>query len=81
MISAATALPATSAAGMTQVAMVSESMAKNDGTYFKLLSANVVTLSECGRCQAFVTVGPKPSTLTMAASTAAWSADATKDKI
>jgi hypothetical protein len=42
-------LPATSAAGMTQVATVSAAMAKNDGTYFKLLSANVMTLSECGR--------------------------------
>ena len=46
-------------------------MAKNDGMYFKLLSANVVTLSECGRRQALVSVGPKPSTLTVAASTAA----------
>ena len=36
-----------------------------------LLSVNVVMLSECGRCQALVTVGPKPSTLTMAASAAA----------
>ena len=46
-------------------------MAKNDGMNLMLLSANVVMLSECGRCQALVTVGPKPSTLTMAASTAA----------
>ena len=46
-------------------------MAKNAGMNLMLLSVNVVMLSECGRCQAFVTVGPKPSTLTSAASTAA----------
>ena len=66
---------------MTQVASERLSMAKNAGTNLMLLSENVVMLSECGRRQAFVTVGPKPSTLTMAASTAASSADATKDKI
>ena len=71
MISATAALATTKAAGMTQVASERLSMAKNAGTNLMLLSVNVVMLSECGRCQAFVTVGPKPSTLTMAASTAA----------
>ena len=71
MISATAALATTKAAGMTQVAMVRLSMAKNAGMNLTLLSVNVVMLSECGRCQAFVTVGPKPSTPTMAASTAA----------
>ena len=47
------------------------SMAKNAGMNLMLLRVNVVMLSECGRCQAFVTVGPKPTTPTMAASTAA----------
>ncbi len=44
------------------------SSAKNDGMNFKLLSTNMLTLSLCGRAHAFVTVGPKPSTLTKAAS-------------
>ena len=71
MISATAALATTKAAGMTQVAIERLSMAKNAGMNLMLLSANVVMLSECGRCQALVTVGPKPSMLTKAASTAA----------
>jgi len=44
--------------GNTQVAIDTVSMANNDGTNFRPLSGNVVTLSLCGRAHALVTIGP-----------------------
>jgi hypothetical protein len=53
-----------------QVATETLSMAASAGTNFKPLSRNVLALSDRGRPQALVTVGPKPTTLTIDASVA-----------